>query len=716
MPKLAQLPANDRAPETADANARRVPRLQPRYFAFLSYSHKDKELADWLHRELERFRVPRALAGRLTENGIVPRRLTPIFRDEHDLAAAGDLGGEIKAALAVSQYLIVLCSPTAAVSRWTNAEIEWFKRDRPEGGVLAAIAAGEPFASEVAGREKEECFPPALRQKYDRRGRATGKRAEPLAADFRIDGEARRTGFLKLVAGMLGVGLDELVQRETTRRHRRLAWLAAASVAGMAATSTLAFTAFEARNAAREQRREAEGLVAYMVGDLKDKLEPIGRLDALDGVGSRVLAYYQKQDPSDLPDSALLQRARALSLLGQVANLRGNLDRAAGFYREAMTGTAEAIRRNAADPQRLYDHAQNVFWMADIARQRGDLKGVEAYYRQYKELADRMVSLDPNNMKWRMEQQDADANLGIALYNERQFPEAAARFSDALRMIDALATADPRNRDYQDSLIDTLGWVSDSQMANGRLDDAIAVRLRQIQLIGQRLNSGGADVQYRQRLVPTEQGLGRLYAMKGLRDPALQYLRTAVADSGQLLPVEPSNTFWREQAFRAQLALADYALTAGARDEAASHTNTACDAVRSLLAKDDRVPARRAGLAECEMMQARIALATGALDEAAAHSQRAIDAARSVGSNDSAADGYRLAKACRIAGDARRAKGDAAGAFAAWSQALASLPQGAAERPLEMEEHATILQRLGRAREAQPIVARLNGMSYRRLT
>src|SRR3954451_9697276 len=120
MARLARLPGFEGSSE-AEAAAR-VPRLRTRYFAFLSYSHKDKELADWLHRELERFRVPRALAGRLTENGIVPRRLTPIFRDEHDLAAAGDLGGEIKGALAVSQYLIVLCSPTAAVSRWTNAE------------------------------------------------------------------------------------------------------------------------------------------------------------------------------------------------------------------------------------------------------------------------------------------------------------------------------------------------------------------------------------------------------------------------------------------------------------------------------------------------------------------------------------------------------------------------------------------------------------------
>src|SRR3982751_5006994 len=39
MTKLAQLPANDRAAAPADADARRYPRLQTRYYAFLSYSH-----------------------------------------------------------------------------------------------------------------------------------------------------------------------------------------------------------------------------------------------------------------------------------------------------------------------------------------------------------------------------------------------------------------------------------------------------------------------------------------------------------------------------------------------------------------------------------------------------------------------------------------------------------------------------------------------------
>src|SRR5437016_3275575 len=308
MAKLARLPTIDGASQTEAADVRHVPRLRTRYYAFLSYSHKDRDLADWLHRELEKFRVPHSLAGKLTANGVVPRRLTPIFRDQHDLSAGGDLAEEIKAALAASQFLVVLCSPTAAKSRWTNAEVESFKRTRPEGCVLAAVAAGEPFASDMPGHEDEECFPPALRFKYDRRGHQTAKRSEPLAADFREAGEGQRMAFLKLVAGMLGVGLDELVKRETTRRHRQLAWLAAGSLAGMAVTSTLTVAAFQARNEAREQRREAEGLVEFMLGDLRTKLEPIGRLDALDGVGSRVLAYYKKQDASELTDAALLQR------------------------------------------------------------------------------------------------------------------------------------------------------------------------------------------------------------------------------------------------------------------------------------------------------------------------------------------------------------------------------------------------------------------------
>ena len=59
MAEHARLPAKD-ACRGGCAVRRDACARKSRYFAFLSYSHRDEELADWLHRELEEYRVPRA--------------------------------------------------------------------------------------------------------------------------------------------------------------------------------------------------------------------------------------------------------------------------------------------------------------------------------------------------------------------------------------------------------------------------------------------------------------------------------------------------------------------------------------------------------------------------------------------------------------------------------------------------------------------------------
>ena len=711
MTRLAQLPRFERTARHEPAEGRK-PRLRTRYYAFLSYSHKDKELADWLHRELEKFRVPKALAGKLTANGVVPRRLTPIFRDQHDLSAGDDLAVEIEAALAASQFLVVLCSPTAATSRWTNLEIESFKRTRPEGCVLAAVAAGEPFASDMPGREAEECFPPALRYKYDRRGHRTAKRAEPLAADFREGGDGPRVAFLKLVAGMLGVGLDELVQREQTRRQSRLALLAAASLGGMAVTSTLAVTAIQARDAAREQRREAEGLIGFMLGDLKDKLEPIGRLDALDGVGARVLDYYKREGTSDLSDAALSQRSRALSLMAEVAMARGDNEGAVRLYREAMAGTREAIERNPGDPERLFEHAQNVFYVGEIAHNAGDFRTAENGMREYKRLALQMVALRPDSMKYRMEEQYADFNLAVVLWDQRKFPEAVAQFKRALATIEAISTADPQNRDYQRQLAESLAWLGDAERAIGNYPQAIEVRTRGIALL-QRLFAKDRDVNNQMRLIPAQRTLGMLYSEQGRGDLAIEQLRSAVDQAAVLIPQEPNNANWAQFAITAKLAFARQLLLSGKADEATSQTAGACDSANRWLKRDAESATWRIDVAACLTMRARIALAAGAPQAALQPAQAALEVSKTAHTADRINDAYQLAGAYRLVGDVNRKLGNNLAAVAAWSSALALLPKGVAEKPDEMAERAALLQRLGRAADAASLTERLNSMGYR---
>lgn len=709
MTKLARLPANDGA---AQAEGRRVRRLRTRYYAFLSYSHQDKQFADRLHRELEKFRVPRALAGKLTANGVVPRRLTPIFRDRHDLSAGEDLAIEIEAALAGSQFMIVLCSPAAAKSHWTNLEIESFKRTRPEGCVLAAVIAGEPFASSIPGREAEECFPPALRFKYDRRGHRTNKRAEPLAADFRDIGEGKRLAFLKLVAGMLGVGLDELVQRESVRRHRQLAFLAAASLAGMAVTSTLAVTAIQARDEAREQRRQAEGLVGFMLGDLKDKLEPIGRLDALDAVGSRALAYYQAQDKGDLTDDALAQRARALTLIGEIANTRGDLNGALQRYTEALGSTAEALRRHPEDPQRVFDHAQNVYWVGYIAYQRGKLDEAAARFREYKALAERMVALAPDKKDYRLEQVYSNNNLGAVLNDQRRYREEAGVFQASLGVAESLAAADPRNADFQKSVVNILGWLADAHEYSGTLDQALAERERQLRVLNdlQRIDPRDTDIQ--RYGMTAHRSVGRLLASTGDLSGGLRESLAGVAISDALFRIEPDNTEWLQANAQGRAELANLQLAAGDTAAAAATTRSQCDIVERLFDRDRSVADWKSSLrVSCLDSRARVALAQGNSAEAVGLAKRSLAAARL--SPNATDRGVLSFWSLLIGGNALAALGQREQARQWWSGALQSLPKGTELRPREKGAIAALQLRLGNAPAAQQLISSLATAGYR---
>lgn len=196
--------------------------------------------------------------GSITSVGAVPRRLTPIFRDRDELPASGDLGTELRAALRDSLFLVVICSPASAQSHWVAEEIIAFKRIHGENRVLALIVDGEPYDSNKPNGGALECFPAPLRYRLAEDGSLSTTPSEPIAADFRDDKDGRRLAKLKLVAGLTGVRLDDLAQRENQRRVRRLATLTAASMTGMVFAGGLALYANARRIEAVEQRKIAE--------------------------------------------------------------------------------------------------------------------------------------------------------------------------------------------------------------------------------------------------------------------------------------------------------------------------------------------------------------------------------------------------------------------------------------------------------------------------
>jgi TIR domain len=204
------------------------------YWAFISYSQRDVKWALWLHKALETYRIPRAFVGQPVGCSKMPPRLLPVFRDRAELPSAGDLRGKIRESLEESHALIVICSPYAAASPWVNEEVRAFKALGRAERIFPLIVDGEPFASDHPELGLPECFPPALRFAVAADGTVTDQRSDPLAADAREGKDGRDDACLKLIAGILGLGFDDLRRREQARqRQRRLIGIAASFAAGV---------------------------------------------------------------------------------------------------------------------------------------------------------------------------------------------------------------------------------------------------------------------------------------------------------------------------------------------------------------------------------------------------------------------------------------------------------------------------------------------------
>ena len=232
------MPEPSSAPSSAVATEH--PTGQYRYWAFISYSHKDEAFARRLQAYLETYRVPKALVGRTLRGEQIPPRLFPVFRDRDELPGASDLGAKLREELQRSRYLIVVCSANSAGSRWVDEEIQYFQALGRADRVLCIVS--DDHGADGSVQAATQCFPPALRLAVETDEPLDPDLVEPIAADARATGDGWKHARLKLVAGILGVDFDELRNRERRRQRVRRAQLAVlTAVIGIAATFLYVF-------------------------------------------------------------------------------------------------------------------------------------------------------------------------------------------------------------------------------------------------------------------------------------------------------------------------------------------------------------------------------------------------------------------------------------------------------------------------------------------
>jgi serine/threonine-protein kinase len=498
-----------------------------------------------------------------------------------------------------------------------------------------------------------------------------------------------------------------IVDKPKRRLRLAAAAIAIAILAGGAAKYAFDITA--ARNDAERRRGQAEGLVRYLVGDLPGKLEPVGRVDVLDGTATRALAYFASLTPEEMTGEDLQHNALALAQLGQARDQQGKLAQAKQLFRQAIRFGSAAVQRDASKDEWQLTLSSAHFYLGDALRRERDVAGALENFRAYFAISERLAQRHPGDPKYQAEVSYSHGNLGAVYEAAGDVPRALAEYRTALDLDRERLRREPGNEQWQADVANSanrLGVVlqksGDFAGARRAFDEDLDVRRRLAQ-------AAPDDAKRQRRLAVSLAFAGTLHEATGNVPRALACYREEAAVTSALARNDPSSADARRNRNVAQARLA--ALLDPA--EGLALADAAIRDQRELVRGDPR-PGWRRDLAASLVRLAKIRLRRGETSragEAAREALALIEPLLAERPNDG--QYIRIADEALLAAagiDERTGRRDSA---AQRRTRAAALAERASTDPPIAALRARALLPLGRGAEAEPLVRKLLAGGYR---
>lgn len=507
------------------------------------------------------------------------------------------------------------------------------------------------------------------------------------------------------------------------RRLRRLAVAAAIVLAALTGTKYFVdlererSAAVAARYEADGRRAQAESLVGFMIGDLRKKLETVGRLEILDEVGARAIEYFAAVPESALTDDELARRSAALYQIGDVRIAQGRLAEARAPLGQSLTLAKELAVRHPRDGERLFQLAQSHFWVGFVEWRQRRLDEALGHFREYLRIAERLVDLDPTRKDWRLELSSANSNIGSVL-EEQGHPDAALeRFEACLAIETALLVEHPDDTTLRGAVAASHNAIGAVLRTLGQLDESLAHHRQELAFHEELVRREPGTVQWQQFLGVSHNRVAMLLEATGAPDQAAAHAARALAIAERLSAEDRSNLDWLRELGRSHQRAGTTAAARGKGAEALAHLRTAVATLQRLARLDPLNPSRRRDLAD-----ARAALAAHLLDagqaERARHEANLVEEIAGALLAQAADDLHAVrlrGLGLVLQGRAWRAEGSRARVEEAFGRAVEVLePVARASRDyLVLEPFALALAGLGRSGEARGVVRQMAAMGYR---
>lgn len=509
------------------------------------------------------------------------------------------------------------------------------------------------------------------------------------------------------------------------RRIRRLA-IASAIVAIVLAAGKYTIdlarersAAVAAREDADRRRGQAESLIGFMLGNLRPKLQQVGRLDLLDDVGSEATKYFNTVPAGGMSGEELFRRSQALYQIGQVRQAEGKFPDAVAAYRESLAVAQQVAQRDPANAEWQLGVAMAHFYLGDALRLQGDQDGAMREFEGYRDVAKRLVERDPSNEQWQLELAYGHSNVASVLEAKGDLAGARRELELSQATKEALAALKPDDVERQQAVatgFNRLGVVLEKA---GEPVRALESFLADLKIRRTLVAADPRNIPIRRNLVVALGFVGRAYDDRGDLRNAITHLEEAVEEASNYAAIDRRNVDWQRDLARGQGLLADCLRWQGDVSAAARLYQQSLAILRPLAASNRTAAARQRDLAGSELGAGWVALKRGSTGGAAAHAEAVQALLAAIVSRGGDREASRLAAEGRLlAADVAEKRGLQADALALRETALTLIP-GITQAQAELRVIATrarALLAMDRLDEARPIVERLLGLSYRHPT
>ena len=500
--------------------------------------------------------------------------------------------------------------------------------------------------------------------------------------------------------------------------RRRMRQLVAAVVIILLAGGMLKYTLDlrAARGEAERRRGQAEDLIAFMLGDLRSRLAPVGRLEILDEVGAKAMQYFDSLPPEAQDDEELMRRARALSQIGEVRLAKGDAGGAIVALGESLALANRGVERQPSRTEWLATLGATHFWIGYAHWNRNEFDAALREFTAYRTIAGRMVELEPRRTEWRNELAQSETNLGSVHQAEGRFADAEQHFDAAVTIKRALTDAEPHNPRWKQELAGSLSWLGEAVYRQGRVNDALRHYEATAALLASLTAAEPANTDWRLLRAISHSKVSMVLRHQGRAREALAESRQAEGLARSLVAHDPLNADWKRELGVALVTLTWDLIALDRPADALAHAREAHDLLRPLLAADSANADWRRALASADNALAAAHLAGRNYAAALISVRRGREVLKPLSSAtvDRVAARHR-AEGFLIEADALAATGGSRAEQEALTQALASIAP-AAERSTRADllwPHAQALVRLDRRAEARPILQALARQEFR---